>query len=161
MDGTKFTQDHKLEFNFTQGGLNVYTRIGSPTAHIKYHVLNGNSNQTLGEIPLGSNYYISRNDHSPENFDYILDWRGGINPINTNVDENEVLISIPPSNPKPIFINPHGNIALNVEQSIKETLIRVPIGTYRICATVLKIFGDPKVVKDWETWYSPLIKVIG
>lgn len=157
----KLAEDHQLEFNFIQESLTLYIHIGNPTFHIWYLVLNAISNKMLGEILLGSNYYISRSDHWPENLDYILGWRGGINPINTNGDEPEVFISVPPTHIRSIFAGPHGNSALDIKHSIKETQAPVPAGSYRIRATALKIFGDKKIMKDWETWDSPLTKVIG
>ncbi|KAG2206094.1 hypothetical protein INT47_003743, partial [Mucor saturninus] len=159
--GVKSTEDSKTEFNLAYDAVTVFTRIGNPTSHIQYLVLNGTTNEVLGEIPLGSNSYISRNDHSPENFDYILGWRGGIIPINTSLDGPQVLISVPPTHPRPISINVHGNDALNIKQSIKATQDRVPVGSYRIRAKVLKIFGEATRAKDWETWDSPLFKIIG
>lgn len=160
--GVTVTEDAKAEFNLTQEALTVFTRIGNPTSHIQYFVLNGTTNEIIGEIPLGSNYYISRNDHSPENFDYILGWRGGIIPINNNSLEGpQVLISVPPTHPRPIAISLHGNNALNIKPSIKATQDRIPIGHYRIRAKALKIYGDTSNVKDWETWDSPLFNIIG
>lgn len=73
------TADKPLALNFSAfDTLYIYTRIGSPTSHIQYQVVDKN-NKVIGETPLKlKKYYIARNDHSPDNFDYVLNWRSKI-----------------------------------------------------------------------------------
>ncbi|KAI8072064.1 peptidase S8/S53 domain-containing protein [Thamnidium elegans] len=159
--GKEITDPGNLVYNFTEGGLNIYTRLGSPTARIKYDVIDFSDNKVLGEIQLGSNYYISRNDHSPESSDYALDWRGGIYLVD-DVDENELSASSG-AQPNSFNSNSYGNNGLNIkkEEDDDEDMVAVPPGSYSIRASVLKIFGDPDVAEDWEYWHSPVFQIIG
>lgn len=117
----------------------------------------------MGEIQLGSNNYISRNDHSPQTLDYVLDWRGQLYPIDTAVGKNDVLEEVNHNqrNLNPTLINSYGNNILNIKQGTDRSTVSIPSGTYRIHASALKIYGNPKIGEDWESWYSPRFQVIG
>lgn len=132
-------------YNFTEGGLNIYTRLGSPAARIKYEVIDFSDNETLGEIQLGSNYYISRNDHSTDSSDYALVWKGGIYLVD-DVEENELSASSG-RQAKSFNSNSYDKNGLNIkkEEDDDEDMVEVPPGYYSIRAAILKIFGDPDV----------------
>jgi hypothetical protein len=90
--------------------------------------------QFIGEIPLESkNFYLARNDHFIKNLDYVLTWRGSISAKQQQNVTNS-----------------------NITQQMVSTGMN-----YRIRVSVLKIFGNPKIVDDWEKWYSPSFQIIG
>jgi hypothetical protein len=147
--GLKLSAKRMTAYNFptsarqlraSEGVMHLYSRFGSSTAHVQFQLLNGN--QLVGLLPSGTQDYIARNDHSYDNYDYVLDWRGGMVPV-------------------PKSDNNGCDALMSSENEAVDSLIHVPSGSYTIRACVLKIFGDPKQAEDWETWLSPLFEVIG
>ncbi|RCI03396.1 hypothetical protein CU098_005965 [Rhizopus stolonifer] len=57
--------------------LHLYTRLGSPTAIIKFELVS-EQDQVIGQLWDGQSHYVSRNDHSNDLYDYALDWSGRI-----------------------------------------------------------------------------------
>lgn len=118
----------------------IYTRFGSPTAHVQFQLLNGE--QVVGILPPGVQDYISRNDHSYGNYDYVLAWQGDMIPV-------------------PQSANNGCDGWMSSEYEVGDNLTHVPSGFYTVRACVLKIFGNSGTAKDWDTWISPLFEVIG
>jgi hypothetical protein len=124
----------------TEGVMHIYSRFGSPTAHVQFQLLK--DDQLVGVLPSGTQKYIARNDHSYFNYDYVLSWRGGMVPV-------------------PQSDNNGCDAWMDSEDETIDSLVQVPSGLYTIRTCVLKIFGDPKIEEDWETWFSPSFEVIG
>lgn len=127
--------------------LHIYSRLGNPTSQVKYELLNDTNNEIVGELPIGSNFYLGRNDNSANNYDYVLEWKGELK-NSENKERNQVKL-----------MNIHGLDIKNIMTPISTSnVVYAPIGTYKLRISALKIFSDPE---DWQTWYSPSFSIIG
>ncbi|KAF7728340.1 hypothetical protein EC973_006281 [Apophysomyces ossiformis] len=62
-------------YNFRAGDvLYLYTRMGSPSAIAKLQLVQNDT--TVGDLPHGTDHWVSRNDHGSDSSDYVYEWRG-------------------------------------------------------------------------------------
>lgn len=52
----------------------------------------------------------------------------------------------------------NGNVYVPIENN-DLAVVTLPNAKYRIFVRALKLYGDPEVVSDWETWLSPVITI--
>lgn len=136
--------------------MHIYSRIGNPTSQVKYELLNDTNQAIVGELPIGSNYYLARNDHSKSNFDYVLDWRGELKSRENMTTTTAVIRDINKQ------FNTHLLRVKNVmaPENTSQLVNAIP-GTYKIRISVLKIFGNPYTQEDWHSWISPSFSIVG
>ncbi|ORY97244.1 hypothetical protein BCR43DRAFT_523460 [Syncephalastrum racemosum] len=113
----------------------IHVRLGSPTARLHSQLLSGNTSEPLGDLTQGQATWLSRNDHSEDNSEFVITWHGRFKPYNINP-------AIRPQRPGAVLVQ------------------RVRPGSYRVRIQALKIYGNPASPYDWETWTSPAFEVL-
>ncbi|CAO3629431.1 unnamed protein product [Cunninghamella echinulata] len=129
------SQDGPKKYDFSSNSsssevLHILIRLVNPTSMLKCELIK--NNVTVGYIPRFHNTWVSRNENHDVSYAYSVDWRGSLT--------------------KDYQLETSGNNNTETFSAIS--------GTYNIRLSALKIFGNPKIEKDWETWTSNEIEVI-
>ncbi|KAI9283082.1 peptidase S8/S53 domain-containing protein [Umbelopsis sp. AD052] len=146
----------------TSPGLVVF-QLSSASAMVVIDVVSAaEKSKTLGTIPGGYDTYLGRNDIMDSHDILGLEWHGNVaESFEAATSRNKLLPTLYSTGILRSSFNHNLRVASNstVHGQAMTGVKALPTGKYHIRVSALKMFGNPAVSEDFDTWMSPELDV--